>query len=94
MNNLVVDFINRRFPNDNMWTSGNCFYFASILKARFPSGKIYYDVIYGHFVFEHEGCLYDWNGVYCKDDDFLVEWDKFDEYDSIQKKIIIRDCIM
>lgn len=94
MNNQVLNFISKRFSDDNMWTSGNCFYFASILKIRFPNGKIYYDVIYGHFVFEYEGCLYDWDGIYQKNDDYLVEWDKFDEYDSIQKDIIIRDCIM
>lgn len=94
MSNQVIEFINRRFPSDNMWTSGNCFYFALILKARFPSGKIYYDVIYGHFIFEYEGYLYDWDGMYYKDDDYLVEWDKFNEYDSLQKEIIVRDCIM
>lgn len=43
--NEVLEFIHRRFPVDCDWLSGNCFYFAIILKSNFKSGDIYYDVI-------------------------------------------------
>lgn len=89
----VLEFIHRRFKNDCNWVTGNCYYFAVILKDRFPEGKIYYDVINGHFVFEYNNQLYDWNGK-VNHVRYLVEWDKFDEYDSLQKQIIVRDCIM
>jgi len=89
----VIDFINRRFKKDCDWTCGNCYYFAIILKARFPEGIIYYDVLDGHFVFAYQGELYDYNGIIYKTM-YLVEWDKFDDYDSNQKQVIVRDCIL
>jgi hypothetical protein len=89
----VIEFINRRFKNDCNWLNGNCYYFSIILKDRFPEGKIFYDVINGHFIFLYNGRYYDWTG-YIKPDGYLVEWEQFDKYDSLQKKVIIRDCLM
>ena len=93
MENKVLEFINRRFKDDCKWLDGNCYYFTVILKDRFPKGKIYYDVIYGHFVFEYYRTYYDWTGV-VKQLGYLVEWDKFDEYDSIQKERVVKGCIL
>lgn len=89
----IIEFINRRFKKDCNWLDGNCYYFSIILKDRFPSGKILYDVINGHFIFLYNNQYYDWTGC-IQPDGYLVEWDKFDEYDSLQKKIIVRDCLM
>lgn len=93
MNNEVLEFIQRRFKDDCKWITGNCYYFAIILKDRFPEGKIFYDVIYGHYIFLYKDKYYDWTGI-INPCGYLVEWDKFDEYDSLLKKRIIRDCIM
>lgn len=93
MEDNVLEFIHRRFKDDCNWTEGNCYYFALILKDRFPKGRIYYDVIDGHFIFYYNGIYYDWNGI-VKSYGFVVDWDKFDEYDSLLKNRIIRDCIM
>lgn len=93
MNDEVLEFIQRRFKADCGWTTGNCYYFAIILKDRFPKGKIFYDVIYGHFIFQYKNKYYDWTGI-IKPLGYLVKWDKFDEYDSLLEKRIIRDCIM
>ena len=89
----IQEFIQRRFQSDCNWLSGNCYYFSLILKDRFPDGNIYYDVIDGHFVFKYQERYYDWSGE-IHPECYLVEWDKFDEYDSLQKQVIIRDCIM
>lgn len=91
--NEVLEFIQRRFKKDCNWIDGNCYYFALILKDRFPEGKIFYDVLYGHFVFQYQDQYYDWTGIV---DSLggIVEWDKFDDYDSVLKHIVIRDCIM
>lgn len=93
MKNEVLDFIQRRFKEDCHWLDGNCYYFAIILKNRFPKGKIFYDVINGHFVFWYQTQYYDWTGI-VNPDGYLVEWNKFDEYDSLQKKRIIEGCIL
>ena len=89
----VLEFINRRFSIDCNWNTGNCYYFTIILKSRFPRGSIYYDVIDGHFLFKLDDNYYDWSGN-VEPDGYLVEWEYFDEYDKLQKKVIIRDCIM
>ena len=93
MVNEILEFIQRRFKKDCNWIDGNCYYFAIILKDRFPDGKIFYDVINGHFVFEYQDKLYDWNGVH-NSEEFLVDWENFDEYDFLLKKRIIRDCVL
>lgn len=94
MNDEVLEFIQRRFSDDCNWTTGNCYYFALILKDRFPDGKIFYDVRLGHFIYKYGESYYDWLGVYEGKEDYLIPWDIFEIYDAAQKKIIIRDCIM
>lgn len=91
----ILEFIHRRFKQDCEWTSGNCYYFALILKTRFRKGKIVYDVIDGHFLYLQGEKLYDHRGVQdLTDRSIIIEWDKFGEYDKNQKRRIIRDCIM
>ena len=93
MQNEVLDFIQRRFKDDCRWIDGNCYYFAIILKDRFPEGKIFYDTIWGHFVFFYKNEIYDWNGIRYNCG-FLVKWDDFDKYDRLQKQRIVQDCLL
>lgn len=95
----VADFCSRF--NDCDWTSGNCYYFAVILKDRF-NGEIYYDVIRGHFVCKIlDKFFFDYNGLYQVDYNHknqdkgtkLIKWDDFHIYDYEQKWRIQRDCI-
>ncbi len=91
----VLEFIKRRFPIDNKWTDGNCYYFAVILKSRFSEGIILYDVIDGHFVTHIDGQNYDWSGIVSDEGKhYYVEWDIFDQYDELQKQSIINQCIL
>lgn len=94
----VFSFIDRRFKCDCNWTSGNCYYFALILKDRFSNynAQLYYDTIDGHFLCMINGSLYDWYGKhsYYKDrESSIICWDKFKEYDALQYERIIRDVI-
>lgn len=90
----IEDFISKRFKTDCEWLSGNCYYFAVILKERF-GGDIYYDDIFGHFTVMIEGKLYDWKGHHkITEDEHWIKWDEYDEYDSFLKQRIIRDCIL
>lgn len=92
--NEVLNFINKRFPVDCDWTNGNCYYFALMLKDRFPNGDIVYDLIEGHFLFRYKGVLYDYNGKQSSEQRHLVDWTSFDLYDKYQKQRIVRDCII
>lgn len=89
----IVEFIRRRFAIDCHWLGGNCYYFALILRDRFPGGTIYYDAIYGHFLYLYQGNYYDWTGE-VQPKGHLVDWSKFDEYDALQKQRIIEGCLM
>ena len=94
MNNEVLEFIKRRFKNDCNWISGNCYYFAIILKERFPNAIIIYDVIDGHFITNIDNHYYDWTGeIKLNSNNTYIEWDKMDKYDLNVKQRIIRDCI-
>lgn len=93
---VVEEFIHRRFSIDCNWTTGNCFFFAKILESTFPTySRIYYDVIYGHFVCWINGNFYDWNGK-IEDNGVskYIPWDLMEEYDVNEKRRIIRDCIL
>lgn len=92
--NKVLEFIKRRFATDSRWLEGNCYYFAQILKLRFPEGEIYYDVIWGHFLFKLEDTFYDWSG-----ESTMVmrpiKWDTFEkDYDRAQYHQIIKACVL
>ena len=91
---MVEEFIHRRFKLNCDWLTGNCYYFAVILKARFPEGFIAYDVINGHFIFNFHGDYYDWHGkIETEDTDNFIPWDEFYAYDSEQEKRIFEGCI-
>lgn len=99
----VLDFINRRFPlteHDNSnWMTGNCYYFAKILKSRFK-GEIWYDLVNGHFLFRQGEYFYDWSGVRTEYDlnklettDNLVKWSTYKKIDPVHYDRIVRDVI-
>ena len=88
----VNEFIQRRFPKDSNWTSGNCYYFALILSKTF-NGEIYYDPIEGHFVSKIEELFFDYLGKYNKSDQDLISFEDIRKTDSNWYSYLIRDCI-
>jgi hypothetical protein len=102
MNNTkdrILDFINRRFKQDCNWTSGNCYYFAVILRERFADyddGWIMYEPIDGHFLFKYDGNYYDHTGVVNLREEQKQKVFYFDDLKQIDRllyDIIVRDCI-
>lgn len=95
MQDEVLEFINRRFKKDCNWLNGNCYYFAVILKDRFPEGRIWFDVIWKHFFFEYNGKYYDFSGeLVISSEACHILWDEMDAYDRLDKERVIRDCII
>lgn len=90
MQNEVIEFIRNRFPNDCRWMTGNCYYFALILKERF-GGDICYDLVDGHFTCKIGNRYYDYTGVAKVTKPF--PWNEMKDYDELLYNRIIRDCI-
>lgn len=98
--NTVIEFIRRRFKDDCKWSTGNCYYFALILKERFCNydPEIYYDVVEGHFLCKIENVFYDWNGIANYTDEYtskyIKRWSTYHNEDIIHWERIVRDVIM
>ncbi len=73
------------------FTEGFCYYFAVILRERFPDGEIVYIPAMGHFSYRIGAILYDVTGQLKTEEEVHV----FDQYpDALQKQRIVRDCII
>lgn len=93
----ILQFIARFAGSIETFTSGCCFWFAHILAERFRGhAEIVLAVVENHFVARIDGRLYDVTGDVTEEykDSVLVAWDKMDEYDSLQKERIVRDCVL
>lgn len=92
----IEEFIRRRFEEDYNWTTGRCYFFATILKDVFPGGEIFYDPVEGHFLYRLSGKFYDWTGCreYTKNDiDNFYNWATLASWDPLLHKRLERDCI-
>lgn len=98
--NMIEKFINkfkRLHPSaaDDLFLYGDCYYFAIILKERFPEAIIKYLVIDNHFVTEINGRLYDIRGDITDivEIEQLINWSDMESCDELLYKRIVRDCI-
>lgn len=93
----ILEFIQRRFPNDSNWLDGNCYFFAKILESAF-FGYIVYDPIDGHFLFTQygsEAIYYDWAGAHKYDADYSAKFEDWKSYkfkDPTHYVRVMRDC--
>lgn len=91
--NEILDFIKRRWNKDANWLDGNCYWFAYILKARFPILEIYYLPASGHFICGYNNEYYDWTGM-LKIQETPILLSDIQHYDSSWYNRIIKDCMM
>lgn len=91
----IVEFIHRRFKTDCNWTEGNCYYFAVILKERFPELEIIYCPIPGHFMVLDlvTRLAYDWSGVHEVANQPYYLWDSLRDDEPELYRRIVSDCI-
>lgn len=90
----VQAFVCKRFPVDNNWLNGNCYWFAHILCERFPELDIYYDPIVGHFYAGNGKVFYDWSGVYFGEEyeHKCIKLSVIHTKDPLWYARLIRDC--
>ena len=91
----IKEFIKRRFPRDNMWMNGNCYWFARILVDRFPQLDIYYLPIRGHFVASDGKIYYDWIGAHTQYslEEEPIKLSVIRTIDPLWYDRLVRDCI-
>ena len=92
----ILDFI-RQFQKPDtidVFSNGMCYWFAEILKTRFPGGSIIYNDIENHFSYYYDGLRYDIKGAHpmflFNSDDI---WDGFKTLDELHTCHLYRDCI-
>jgi len=93
--NRIEDFIKKfKFKYgkelEEVFTTGNCYYFALILKDRF-AGDICYLPVENHFICKIANSYYDITGQ-IEPKEHPVKWTDFKE-DMTWRRRIIRDCI-
>lgn len=95
---MICDFIKRRFPVDNNWCAGNCYWFAVILCNRFPELIMWYFPIANHWMAGNKDgtIFYDWHGKSLKEeiDETPMLWLDMQEFDSLLYERLVRDCIL
>jgi len=74
-----------------IFTSGNCYYFAVILKERFD-GEIYYLPVANHFICKISKDYYDITGIATMNEQ-PYKWSEFKQFDESLYNRIIRDCV-
>ena len=98
----IINFINNfknRVKNtnevENLFLNGNCYYFAIILKSRFPKMDIIYSTIDNHFMCLYDYHIYDIRGdiTNIKSIYDLYLWDNYKNFDKTHYKRIIKYCI-
>ena len=89
----VLDFICRRWHMDSGWKTGNCYWFAKILTCRFPSLRIYYLPIEGHFIAGDPifHIYYDWDGL-CYPNEEPIDLEELADTDPAWYWRLMRDC--
>ena len=91
----ILDFTKRRFQEDCHWTDGNCYWFAYILKTRFPELNIYLLPIENHFMAGDGKLFYDWLGEHVLEDlpEQPILFEKLQEVDSAWYERLVENCV-
>lgn len=89
----ILDFIHRRFHEDNHWVNGNCYWAAWILCEQFPELSMYYCAHVGHFVAGDGTVFFDGHGQYVPETVHEVyPLSTIKEIDSTWYSRLMRDC--
>lgn len=94
--NKIEDFISKfKFIYFNeleaVFTRGNCYFFALILKEQF-NGEICYLPIENHFICKIDNEYYDITGKRGFNEK-VYKWAEYKDFDEKQYNRIVRDCI-
>lgn len=89
--NKIEEFISL-FGKDERYMNGLCYWFAYILKGRFPNGDIWYDPIEVHFYYVLDNVAYDVMGKTALPNK-SIKWDEYQTYDTLDYQRVVKYCI-
>lgn len=78
---MIEQFI-KLFDDDPKYLNELCYWFAYILKGRFPNGDIWYDPVMSHFYFVCDDMAYDIRGQVVLPST-SVKWDSYQTIDAV-----------
>lgn len=94
---MILEFINEfakgGYQVNKCFLHGNCYWFAYILRGRFPKGRIVYNAVENHFGFKLNDEVYDIRGIVTD----LGDWEDWGTYhlkDPKHAKRIEKYCIL
>lgn len=90
--NQIEEFITL-FNHDDKYMDGLCYWFAYILKGRFPDGEIWYDQVLCHFYFVIDNNAYDVRGHVILPST-AIKWSEYKEWDELDYQRVVSACIL
>lgn len=96
--NFIYNFkhrVNKEKELEDVFLNGNCYYFAIILKHRFPNMHIVYSQIDNHFMCLYDNRIYDIRGditnnvMVCD----LFSWEDYMYYDKLDYGRVVKYCV-
>lgn len=93
----ILDFIGRFRGAEKVFLEGCCFWFAKILEERFPGGRIVYDPVRGHFLYDFGWRLWDIRGDRTGEygeGAHLLDWAEHGDADPVHHERIVRQCVL
>lgn len=93
--NEILDFIAnfQSVQSIHIFTEGCCYWFAYILKGRFPRATIIYNPVENHFAVRIKGCAYDITGK-IKVDKNWYSWSRYQKLDPLDAGRVYKNCIL
>lgn len=80
----------------DVFTSGCCYWFAEILRKRFPGSMIYYDPVMNHFVTavntDESNVMFDITGVADESEHYIL-WSFYQEDEPLDAERVRKYCI-
>lgn len=92
-----IDKFKQGFANDEIvkiFTQGNCYHFAIILKNIYTEGRIVHNRKINHFMLEYADKYYDITGEVKSDKNDCEYWDTLYYTDSNDYNLLMRDCVL
>lgn len=92
-NSVSIEQFIALFNADEKYMNGLCYWFAYILKGRFPEGDVWYEPIMNHFYFVIDDAAFDVRGQ-VELPGTAIRWDEYENFDPLHYQRVVKYCIL